>query len=325
MAGRRLSTVLEPLLYLGIAALVHSTLFLIPSWTPAKKDVATTQRGVRVKAFVERPAPVQSSSPVVPPPQPTPQKVSAPEMPPAAAEKNFSVMGSREANGESMVPSAQASGAKGSAKANVEAGGGGGASPAAKTQEGAPPQTEFGKYLASIRSSNVQGWAKESAMKSRQGWKGTGSGSGTGSGDGWGAGSGSGGGGRAGTGTGPGGSGTGGSGSGRGGDGAAAFMDPRVKMVVTSYPPTAIERKYAQIPYPNLKFKQSKFTAGWWNVYIKVRVDSNGEPSGMEVLRPETDGVLEKQFVAQVKREVEKWNFEPKSAEVHVDVRFYVE
>jgi hypothetical protein len=184
-----------------------------------------------------------------------------------------------------------------------------------------PPQTEFGKYLASIKSRNVQGWAKESALKSQQGWKGTGAGAGgTGSGGGWGSGSG----GKGGAGSGAGGSGSGKSGSGTGGNGAI-YMDPRVKLVVTSYPSTGIERTHGQIPYPNLKFKQSKFTAGWWNVYIKVRTDAGGNPVNIEVLRPETDGQLERQFLDQVRKEVKKWDFDPKEAEIHVDVRFYVE
>ncbi len=327
MAGRRLRSILEPVLYFGIAVLVHSALFLIPGGSPPKKEAVTTQRGVRVRAFVERPAPplVASNPADVPKSQPRPVISTAPEQPLEAKEKNYSVMGSRTANGDSALATSQAGGAKGTGSSNVEAGGGGGSQPSSsRAQDGSPPQTEFGKYLASIKSSNVQGWAKDSALKSRQGWKGTGTGAGSGSGtgDGWGSGSGSGGAGGAGRGAG--GSGSGKSGSGTGGNGAQ-YMDPRVKLVVTSYPSTGIESSHAQIPYPNLKFKQIKFTSGWWNVYVKIRTNSAGVPVNMEVLRPETNGQMERQFLDQVKREVAKWDFEPKEAEIHVDVRFYVE
>jgi hypothetical protein len=327
LPGRRLRSILEPVLYIGIATLLHSALFLIPGMAPAKKEAVTTQRGVRVRAFVERPVPQAKAEPSASRSIPKPvtgltKPVPEPQL--VTTEKNYSVLGSRNGNGESMVASTQASGAKGTGgSSNTEAGGGGSPSQSSSAKEAPVPQSAFGKYLASIRSKNVQGWAKESALKSRQGWKGTGAGEGNGAG--WGNGTGSGsGGGRSGSGSGAGGSGSGKSGSGSGGNGAF-YMDPRVKLVVTSYPSTGIERKFTPIPYPNLKFKQSKFTSGWWNVYIKVRTDSAGTPVGMEVLRPETDGVLERQFVDQVKREVSKWDFDPKEAEIHVDVRFYVE
>jgi len=114
------------------------------------------------------------------------------------------------------------------------------------------------------------------------------------------------------------------SGTGSGGDGAL-YMDPRVRMVVTSYPPTGIEQRYGIVRYPDLKFKKSEYTSGWWNVYIEIGTDKNGKIIKYNILRPETDGPLERQFVGQVKKEIEKWSFEPKEAEIHVDVRFYVE
>jgi hypothetical protein len=42
-------------------------------------------------------------------------------------------------------------------------------------------------------------------------------------------------------------------------------------------------------------------------------------------LRPETDGSLEKMFVDQVQKEIDRWNFDRTEAEILVDVRFYVE
>jgi len=102
-------------------------------------------------------------------------------------------------------------------------------------------------------------------------------------------------------------------------------MDPRVRMIVTSYPSTGIERRYTPVRYPDLKFKKHEYTSGWWNVYIEIRTDKSGKVARYDVLRPETDGDLEKQFVAQVKKEIANWSFDPAEAEIHVDVRFYVE
>jgi hypothetical protein len=320
LAGRRLRSFLEPVLYLGIAALFHGLLFLIPGGSPAKKERVEKVRGVRIRSFAERPAPAAPArtAAVQPPPSPQPQPAKTlppPSAPPVVKEQHFSMLGSRTANGESFAPSTTPGGAKGAGVST--SGAGGSASSPSVAREGAAPKSEFGNYLSKLQSSGVQGWAKESAQKNRQGWKGNGSG-GTGGGEGWLGGPG-------GSGSGQGGSGTGRSGSGTGGDGASAYMDPRVRMVVTSYPPTGIERRYTQVPYPNLKFKKNKFNVGWCNVYLKIKTDSDGTPVSTEVLRPENEGVLERQFLDQVKKEVGKWTFDPKEAEIHVDVRFYVE
>jgi hypothetical protein len=96
-------------------------------------------------------------------------------------------------------------------------------------------------------------------------------------------------------------------------------------MVVTSYPPTGIERRYTAVPYPDLKLKMHQYTSGWWNVYIKLQTDKDGKVLYSSVLRPETDGALEKMFIEQVRLEVARWAFDPVPAEIHVDVRFYVE
>jgi len=103
------------------------------------------------------------------------------------------------------------------------------------------------------------------------------------------------------------------------------YLDPRVRMVVTSYPPTSIEQRYTQVRYPDLKIKRSEYTAGWWNVYLQIRTDGSGKVTSLKVLRPETDGPMEKIFIAQVRREVERWTFDRTAAEINVDVRFHVE
>jgi hypothetical protein len=96
-------------------------------------------------------------------------------------------------------------------------------------------------------------------------------------------------------------------------------------VVVTSYPPTSIEHSHTQVTYPDLKVKKTRYTSGWWNVYIQIRTDGGGNVIRTDLLRPETDGPLEKIFVAQVRREIARWSFDRTAAEINVDVRFYVE
>ena len=168
-------------------------------------------------------------------------------------------------------------------------------------------ETEFGSYLERLKSNSVQGWARESANQRRQDWKST-----TKVED------------RArtfrdsktdgGRSTRPG---TDGSGT--------VFLDPRVKVVVTSYPSTGIENRHTQVPYPNRKITKHQFTSGWWNVYIQIHTDATGKVTRRDLLRPETNGPLERIFVMQVNQEIDKWSFDPKEAEINIDVRFYVE
>ncbi|HEY5997336.1 MAG TPA: hypothetical protein VIU29_09950 [Candidatus Deferrimicrobiaceae bacterium] len=319
MSGRRLRSILEPVLYIGVAALIHSALFLIPGGAPSKKDAPATQRGVRVRAFAPRPPSVASL------PVPATPRFAPP--PPVAANQPYSVPGAATVGVVSPGGGGGNPGGGSPATGITTAGPGGPApSPSPSTRVQTEPPSKFANFLAGLQSSGVRGAAKEAAEKSQRAYKGSGSGSGT---EGWGAGSGGrGGGSGGGSGTGFG----GGSGSGSGG----GYLDPRVKMIVIRYPidssgivaeskGTNIEKGFRQVPYPNLKVKQSRFTAGWMNVYLKLRTNADGEVASTEVLRPETDGALERQFLDQVKREVKKWSFEPEKAEIHVDVRFYVE
>lgn len=324
MAGRSLRSFLEPVLYLGVAALAHSLLLLVPGAPPEKKEAPSTQRGMRVRAFVDRPVPPPTPASPVPPAPPT----FAPP-PQVAAEQSYSIPGSAPAG--AVAPGGGGGTPGGGTRATgVSTAGPGGPAPdpsvAAAGQQAEP--SKFASFLAGLQSSGVRGASKEAAEKSQRAYKGTGSGTGT---EGWGSGPGGRGGGFGG------GSGSGfGSGSGTGSGAGPGYLDPRVKMVVIRYPVDAtgkvqedkgvnLEHRLRQVPYPNIKVRQSKFTAGWWNVYIKVRTDEEGKPAGMEVLRPDSDGPLERQFVDQVRREIGKWSFDPKVAEIHVDVRFYVE
>jgi hypothetical protein len=150
-------------------------------------------------------------------------------------------------------------------------------------------------------------------------------GSGGGSGSGTGSGSGSGG-----TGSGPGGRrprapgdhGSSGAARGPGEKG----MDRRVQMVVTSYPRTDIEDGYEPITYPEVVIRKSKFQQGWCQVYLVISVDDSGEVREIEVQRPrpEERAPFEAQ-IAAVETAVRRWDYDKVSAEVHVDVRFYVE
>jgi len=109
------------------------------------------------------------------------------------------------------------------------------------------------------------------------------------------------------------------------GTGGGGYLDSRVKMVVTSYPPTSIERRHTHVSYPDLKIRKHQYTSGWWNVFIQIKTDAGGNVIRTELLRPETDGPLEKIFVEQVRREIAQWSFDRTAAEINVDVRFHVE
>lgn len=302
MQPRGLRPLLQPILYVGIAGLVHGLVFLIPLRGGTGRPDSQTTRGVRVRAFVAAPEterPLQVPS--------TPEATIPP--PPPVMERNQSSAGSDGAPAGGSPVSGSPSGTPGQTGSGATTAGGISDTGA---REGAigKPAGEFGQYLAKLRSDGVQGWAKESSKSIRQGWRGSGSGAGTG----WGQGSGSGSG-----------SGSGGGGGGKGSGGGAAYLDPRVQMVVTSYPQTGIESRFSQVPYPDLKIKKARYVSGWWNVYIKVFTDSYGKVTRMDVLRPESDGELERIFVEKVKKEISRWTFDPVDAQIHVDVRFHVE
>jgi len=286
LAGKGVRRVLEPALYIGAALLFHALLFLIPSGSGAKR-AETTVRGMRIRTVGE--ARKSSSTPV-------PASPVAPERP-------------------ARPPDRPTGTGPGSPSAGVSSGGGGGTGGGASSTgveggaQGSPPIGEYGEYLARLRSEGVQGWARDSAGRMRQEWKGSGKG-----GKGLGIGSG-------------GGEGGGGGGGGRGGGGGpgGGYLDSRVRMVVTSYPPTSIERRHTQVSYPDLKIRKHQYTSGWWNVFIQIRTDGRGNVIRTDLLRPETDGALEKIFVEQVRREIARWSFDRTAAEINVDVRFHVE
>lgn len=308
MEGTGLRRYLQPLFYFGLAAAAHVVLFLIPVRLETGKAGEST-RGMRVAAVKQA---VSSDPARSAPAPPTPRQPS--DSPSAAdAAPGGGPQGGGRSGGDVPNSTGQGSGAPGP-----------GAGPAPVTGErGGAPQSAFGSYLAKLRSDGVQGWARDSAGKAQKGWRGSGKGGG---GAGWGTGSGFGEGSGDGTGSGHGagpGTGTGGKGSGDGGGGG--YLDPRVQVVVTSYPPTSIEKTHGYVRYPDKKVKKHQYASGWWNVFIQINTDAQGNVVSSKVLRPETDGPLQRIFIQQVKDEVSRWSFERASAEVNVDVRFYVE
>ena len=86
-----------------------------------------------------------------------------------------------------------------------------------------------------------------------------------------------------------------------------------------------VEARFRPVPYPDLRVKRREFTAGWWEVYIKLRTSEEGQVEKREILRPETSGPREKVFLDQVTREMARWSYGRGPSEIHVDVRFYVE
>lgn len=293
---RGMRSTLQVGLCVAAACLLHAALFLIPGVRFAPKE-AGTERGVRLRVFrpaPPAPAPARESAPVLP--LPAKQPIRQASVPTEVSPERYSRIGGNTGGDEPLAARQPSSGGSGDAAAPGDGRGSVG---------GTPVLSEYGQYLAHLRSDSVQGWAKEIARKESRGWKGKGAGTGRGNGAG------------AGTGT--------GAGAGGPGGGGENYLDPRIQMVVTSYPRTGIESRFTRVSYPNLKFKKSQYTSGWWNVYIQVWTDAEGGIRKLSVLRPETDGPLERQFVEQVRREIATWRFDPVEAEILVDVRFYVE
>jgi uncharacterized membrane protein YgcG len=149
-----------------------------------------------------------------------------------------------------------------------------------------------------------------------------------------GAGDGTGGGaGGRGTGAGGSGSGAGGRGTGRGRGAVEAppvpadgGLDRRVQMVVTSYPPTGIEEGWEPIPYPEVVIRKSNYKQGVRNVYLILKIDEDGAVAQIDIQRPPPEEREQfKALTRVVEDAVRSWDYDRVKAEVHVDVRFYVE
>jgi len=103
-------------------------------------------------------------------------------------------------------------------------------------------------------------------------------------------------------------------------------LDRRVQMVVKSYPPTSIEQYFDPIPYPGVIIRRSNFQQGWCQVYLIVDVDGGGEVAHIAVERPHQESRAQfEALLRAVESAVRSWDYDKVKAEVHVDVRFYVE
>lgn len=289
MEGAGLRRYLQPLLYFGVAVGVHSLLILIP--VPVEQDRAKeTTRGIRARVVREGPQKVP------PPAAPPPRTAAVPTMP--EGKPGGPAVGGRSVGN---IPSAEGNGS--GAPGGTAAAGGGGA-------EGGRGDSAYDSYLAKLRSEGVQGWARDSAGRARRSWKASGKGGG-----GWGSGT------DPGDGKGPG----VGSGGKRAGTGEGGYLDPRVQVVVTSYPPTSIEKKHGYVRYPDKKIKKHQFASGWQRVFIQIHTDPQGNVAKSKVLEPTDESPLQRIFVQAAQDEISRWTFDRQSAEINVDVRFYVE
>jgi len=99
-----------------------------------------------------------------------------------------------------------------------------------------------------------------------------------------------------------------------------------VQMVVTSYPRSRIEEDYDAIPYPGVIIRKSDFQQGWCQVYLIISVSDRGEVLDVVVERPRPEERPKYELLIKaVDGAVRSWDYDRVKAEVHVDVRFYVE
>lgn len=105
-----------------------------------------------------------------------------------------------------------------------------------------------------------------------------------------------------------------------------ALLDSRIRMSVVSYPPTAVEKKFQPVTYPDLRLKRSQLEAGICRVYLRFWVSDAGKVVRSEVKTPSDAASQEKYepFITAVKNSVATWYFEPVEAQVHVDVLFEI-
>jgi hypothetical protein len=97
-------------------------------------------------------------------------------------------------------------------------------------------------------------------------------------------------------------------------------------MVVKSYPWSRIEDDYDPIPYPGVIIRKSDFQQGWCQVYLVLQINDSGGIENLTVERPQAeDSSRYEALIGAVEGSVRTWDYDKVRAEVHVDVRFYVE
>jgi len=103
------------------------------------------------------------------------------------------------------------------------------------------------------------------------------------------------------------------------------YLDPRVRLVVVSYPKTSIEKEHPYITYPDLKVKKYELPSGWCNVVIRIYTDQRGNVVSREILRPREGGMRERLFLEHTLESLKSWKFPRAKSEIIIDVRYYVE
>jgi hypothetical protein len=72
--------------------------------------------------------------------------------------------------------------------------------------------------------------------------------------------------------------------------------------------------------------RKGNYQQGWCQVYLIVDVDEQGEVQRVVVERPNAESRARfEPLINAVETAVRSWDYARLSAEVHVDVRFYVE
>lgn len=108
--------------------------------------------------------------------------------------------------------------------------------------------------------------------------------------------------------------------------GPGGELDRRVQIIVKSYPPAGIDEDFKPIPYPEVVIRKSNFQQGWCQVYLVLQINDDGEVEKVNVERPRPDERARYEaLIEAVERSVRAWDYDRVAAEVHVDVRFYVE
>lgn len=103
-------------------------------------------------------------------------------------------------------------------------------------------------------------------------------------------------------------------------------LDRRIKMLVKSYPVTGIEEYYEPVEYPEVLIQKSNYQEGWCQVYLILRTNRQGEIENYTIERPKVEErTLFAPLIETVLTRVRSWDYDRKRAEIHVDVRFYVE
>lgn len=137
-SNRGMRSTLQVGLCVAAACLLHAALFLIPGVRFGPKE-AFTERGVRLRVF--RPEPSAPSSRRA---NPTLRQAAVPTG--VSPERHSKIGGNTD--GETLASPQPSAG-----------GSGGSGGPAGD----APAVSEYGQFLATLRSDSVQGWAREAA------------------------------------------------------------------------------------------------------------------------------------------------------------------